>query len=163
MKPRAASLVLAAALQACGNEVGIFETTLTVRNAAGDQPGAFVVGEPLTLTVISRNTTPSTQTFQWCSPQMGPVVRIYDANDDLVWSVHDGMVFAGVLVWDQYGPREERVVRIEWRQDANDGHPDTQGPQVAPGAYHARAEGCAFQGDERIDGFNTPPADFVIR
>src|SRR5690242_19268037 len=112
-------LFVAAVLAACApgespEKTGrVFETTLTATNAAGEQPGEFPAGEPITLTLLSANLTNQVQQIDWCSGERFDIA-IYDSSDTLVWNKDYGLAFTQALDPDRYGPREQRDSSLAW-------------------------------------------------
>lgn len=148
------ALTLLAACDTMGPDV--FSTSLAAKNAAGEVPGEFEVGEPITFDLASGNVTDQTQPLQWCGGGRFDLL-VYSADGALVWNAYHGILFTGSLQNDAYGPFEERLSSIVWSQVDNDGN------GVSPGAYYAIADGCAYHDGKRIAAFTTDPVDFLIR
>ena len=149
--------VAATPLSACvSTESAVFSTTLEARNASGEEPGEFGVGEQITLAMTSANQTDEAQPITWCAGGRFDFL-VYAHNGTLVWNVYHDRVFTAALQPDVYGAREERSGSLTWSQTGNDGDP------VPPGAYYAVIDGCAYRNEVRIAGFRSAPVDFLIR
>ena len=138
-----------------------FTTFLTATSAAGLQPSSFTPGEPISFKAVTTNNTDDTQDIAWCDGSRMDI-RVYDADDALVWNLYHGMSFVQVVQPDAFGPREERTAEATWGQQRNQDNPSFAPTPVEPGWYYAIATGCAGRDGAPLEGFTSNRVDFVI-